>query len=358
VAGRGPLTLGLALVGAVTLLAAPSGAATLQVRNDHNTGPGSLRRAIERADAGDTIKVPAGHYELTSGALAFDKPLRIVGAGARRTVIDANGASRVFEIGTEAGTVRLTGITIREGDTQDDGNGGGIEASNPKLILTRVAVLANRAEPTGIWYAGGIYGTLVIARQSLFAGNVGYNGGAISADEVRATDSTFYRNFAGTPDANGEGGAVDGADVRLVDSTVAENRCFNGEACGAGVYSDAVLKGTVMAANFGYEPNGIPAGQPGNPGLPDNCAGGPVTSQGHNLDDQDNCGLSGPGDIPDQNPRLGPLRYNGGPTKTLLPRPNSPAINAGARQCTRRDQRGVERPQGRRCDIGAVEIER
>ena len=62
--------------------------------------------------------------------------------------------------------------------------------------------------------------------------------------------------------------------------------------------------------------------------------------------------------MPDENPRLGPLRYNGGPTKTLHPRPSSPAINAGARRCTRRDQRGVKRPQGRRCDIGAVEVKR
>ena len=198
-ARRGTLALGMALVAATAVIVGPSGAATLQVRNDNNSGPGSLRRAIERADAGDTIKVPAGHYELTSGALAFDKPLRIVGAGARRTVIDANGDSRVFEIGSEAGTVRLTGLTVREGDSQDDGNGGGIEADNPKLILTRVAVVANRAEPTGIWYGGGIYGDLVIARQSLFASNVGYNGGAISATEVSASDSTFYRNFAGTP---------------------------------------------------------------------------------------------------------------------------------------------------------------
>ncbi|MFZ1722907.1 MAG: choice-of-anchor Q domain-containing protein, partial [Dokdonella sp.] len=53
---------------------------------------------------------------------------------------------------------------------------------------------------------------------------------------------------------------------------------------------------------------------------------------------------------------LGPLGDNGGATPTLLPDIDSPAINAGADDvCTATDQRGLERPQGSRCDIGAVE---
>ncbi len=56
-------------------------------------------------------------------------------------------------------------------------------------------------------------------------------------------------------------------------------------------------------------------------------------------------------------PLLGPLTDNGGLTTTHALRAGSPAIGrAGLAPCaTDRDQRGVRRPQGRRCDIGAFE---
>lgn len=61
-------------------------------------------------------------------------------------------------------------------------------------------------------------------------------------------------------------------------------------------------------------------------------------------------------------PLLGPLQDNGGGIPTMLPRSGSPAIDAGdgsvcADPATTNgvDQRGVSRPQGAHCDIGAVE---
>jgi hypothetical protein len=59
--------------------------------------------------------------------------------------------------------------------------------------------------------------------------------------------------------------------------------------------------------------------------------------------------------------KLGPLADNGGPTKTLLPAKGSDAIDAipaANAACTSpgTDQRGDSRPQGARCDIGAVEV--
>jgi hypothetical protein len=61
---------------------------------------------------------------------------------------------------------------------------------------------------------------------------------------------------------------------------------------------------------------------------------------------------------------LGALANNGGPTDTHLPDPGSPLVDAGdPAGCTDEkggpllaDQRGVTRPQGSRCDIGAVEV--
>ena len=53
---------------------------------------------------------------------------------------------------------------------------------------------------------------------------------------------------------------------------------------------------------------------------------------------------------------LGPLADYGGPTLTHALAPGSPAIDAAdADQCEATDQRGVSRPQGEGCDIGAFE---
>jgi hypothetical protein len=61
--------------------------------------------------------------------------------------------------------------------------------------------------------------------------------------------------------------------------------------------------------------------------------------------------------------RLRPLADNGGPTRTMALRPASPARNAGHPDdpgsgppaCAAADQRGVKRPKGPRCDMGAFE---
>src|SRR6185503_13204243 len=81
------------------------------------------------------------------------------------------------------------------------------------------------------------------------------------------------------------------------------------------------------------------------------------------------CNFTQTGDKQDQNPRLGSLQFNGGPTETLALGGGSAAIDAGHPStpggagftCTLTDQRGVARPvdgdglNGPRCDIGAYE---
>lgn len=65
--------------------------------------------------------------------------------------------------------------------------------------------------------------------------------------------------------------------------------------------------------------------------------------------------ICGP-DVRDLDPKLGPLADNGGVGPTLMPGLDSPAIDAAADDvCVETDQRGVSRPQGARCDIGALE---
>ena len=62
---------------------------------------------------------------------------------------------------------------------------------------------------------------------------------------------------------------------------------------------------------------------------------------------------------------LGPLQDNGGPTPTHAPLPGSLAVDRGSPDtpgegsysCESVDQRGVSRPQGIRCDMGAYEVQ-
>jgi hypothetical protein len=88
-----------------------------------------------------------------------------------------------------------------------------------------------------------------------------------------------------------------------------------------------------------------------------NCSG-TVTSQGHNIESGTDCGFTGSGDRQNTDPKLGPLQDNGGPTQTQVVQVGSPVIDAGnTADCPTTDQRGVTRPQGPACDIGAVEVE-
>lgn len=65
--------------------------------------------------------------------------------------------------------------------------------------------------------------------------------------------------------------------------------------------------------------------------------------------------ICGP-DVSGSDPQLGALADNGGAAPTLLPGLGSPAIDTGVDDvCAESDQRGISRPQGARCDIGAVE---
>lgn len=87
-----------------------------------------------------------------------------------------------------------------------------------------------------------------------------------------------------------------------------------------------------------------------------NCAGA-ITDGGGNLSYPDTwCpGING-------DPKLGLLQNNGGPTQTMALGPGSAALDAAndaicaAPPVNNLDQRGIARPQGLHCDIGAYEV--
>jgi hypothetical protein len=191
----------------------------------------------------------------------------------------------------------------------------------------------------------------VTITNSTISGNSasGSGGGGISnSDTVTITNSTISGNSA-----SGSGGGIDNSSsgtANLSFVTIASNSA----SYGGGIF----VGGRVNIKNSVVGNNTASTGP--------NCwlGGGPFTASGANLATDGTCTRfttvpsTGPGGL-----NLGPLANNGGPTQTHALQAGSAAIDAvPSGQCSdvngnpvTQDQRGVSRPQGSACDVGAYE---
>lgn len=349
----------------------------------------TLRAAFQEANAttgADAVVVGPGHYGLTSvpspeagfplesdagnGDLDITDTLTVRGAGARQTTVDGGGLDRVFSIRTST-TALISDMTITGGDATGGGTargigmGGGV-FNQGTATLERLRLVANAADGGGAVF--NTPRTYVTIRDSLLAGNRAVEGGAIRFDSGgEVVNSTITGNVlqmrdlaALLPDEmSGYGGGIDhrgGNDVAIVSSTITNNHAIKGggglnSGQGYAPVSPEIALGRVRLRNS------IVAGNTSEAG-PANChvSAQIIESTGHNLDSDGSCFLTSTGDLPRRDPLLGPPADNGGPSETVAPRAGSPAIDAGAAHgCPQHDQRGVARPRGAACDIGAVE---
>ena len=216
-------------------------------------------------------------------------------------------------------------------------DGGGIEVGyGTTLQLTRVAVLNNSAiNGTSLSNGGGIDSAATsVVKQSLVAGNHGYNGGAIAASGlIKATDSTFFKNFAGNPTFNGNGGAFDD-DVLLIDSTVVGNQCFNGDGCGGAMLLDDDRRGHDLRRQPCLRAERDARGSPGNPGPATTAPARRSTRRATTLTTVTTAtsGRVATSSTPRRGLATSPTTV--APTKTLALRASSPAFNGGAGSCT------------------------
>lgn len=328
------------------------------------SGDCSLRQAIDKAGAGDTVALGASitPYAVTLGQLWMSRSLTISGAGARTTRIAGDGSSGIFYVGAPASSaVTISGLTISHGTSAT--SGGAIQIASPgaTVDLNGVRLTDNAAVGSGgaVKLTGG---TLNVTASTIGPGNVasGGNGGAIDNDgaTLTVTDSTVSANSAA---GGGSGGGVStegGGSTTLQHATIAFNSASGSGAMGGNLYSNNpgnvpvafTVSDTIVAA--GAAPSGA------------ECGGGGFVSSGHNATDgisatgTAGCGFTQPTDVLGD-VRLGPLEDNGGQTQTEALAAGSPAIDQIPRSdpgCPLgSDQRGVGRPVAIGCDIGALE---
>jgi len=362
-----------------------------------SAGSCSLRAALMQvnhrsASALIFISVPAGQYRLTRlpgagadethGDLDLTVPLSagqavyLSGAGATRTILDADQIDRVLDIGPER-VVDISGLSLRNGH---QGSGGGIQLVDAALTIRDCVIEANHADNDG----GGVYqlsGSLGMRRCSVRANTSGLDGGGLYlSGDASLRDSTVSANTA-----QEGGGIMSSQRVVLVNSTISANAA-RGD--GGGIYNRdtrRLYNVSVIGNDADHdrdEEGGIGGGVYGRAGrtlalvnslivdntvldapFPDDCAGMAAAAGQTAFTEIGTCEVTGPWFIVAQSD-VGPLQDNGGATPTHALQAQSFVIDAtsGSLGCVdetgallQTDQRGFPRVIGARCDIGAFE---
>jgi CSLREA domain-containing protein len=386
----------------------PIGAATFTVSKTADTNDGvcdadcSLREAVAAAAASpsdDVIVFDAAVFgtpqtiTLSGSEIAITANGRLVieGPGAHLLTLDGNNASRIISNNVGAVTsIRNLRFTGGNGvGAVNSGRGGAIYNNGGDLLLERIVVEGNSATVGGglnnantailtvvdslisgnnaSSSGGGIqnFSTSVLTLVGCtFAGNTGNSLVGGGAGQLNGTVVIANSTFSGNAAPAGSGGGIssNGASLLIVNSTFAGNSALDN----AGGLHRAIANTNVLLRNSIFSGNTTTNGA-----SPDVTANDAVTSLGNNL-----VGEAGPtsgwiaSDLLNQNPLLGGLADNEGPTPTHRLLDGSPAIDAGQncvvnQSCASNnlafdldfDQRGLPRPSDAAVDIGAYEAQ-
>jgi len=262
-------------------------------------------------------------------------------------------------IANDGGTAVVTGGTLTD-NSAGGAVGGGISAYG-SLTVEASTISSNKASRGGgseFFNGNGPVPSIATVQQSTLSDNTaGVGGGIDDGSVVTVTASTLSGNTA----QQGGGIEVEGATIKVLNSTFTGNKGSGIEtfACGGGTVGYTTMNGNDSALSLSCPDLRLTGTIVAGSTSGGNCAGAePAETVGYNLDSGTACGFAKPTDLRRTNPKLGKLAANGGPTLTEMPARGSPAINHGGTRstgCPRADQRGLSRPFGPACDIGAVE---
>jgi predicted outer membrane repeat protein len=315
----------------------------------------------------------------------FNNNSAVNGGGA---IVINNGASIVNSTFSNnsaplGGAIENSLANLTVGNCVFDNNsssfgGGAIAALGSTNIFN--STFSNNTAPGAKSFGGAVYfesaGTpLILTESTLFNNSSTFDGGA--AYFVDGPVTLRNLTISGNSARNNGGGIVITETVQTPTTAILNNVTItnnladsdnDGKGDGGGIFraaGTAQVQNSIIAGNF--DTPGNAGGGTKNP----DCSGA-FSSQGHNLIGRnDGCSgfingangdKAGAGANP-INPLLGGLANNGGPTRTHALFLGSPAVDAGnpltpgggGFTCAGTDQRGIPRPQGAACDIGAVE---
>ena len=324
-----------------------------------------LRDAIAAASAGNMVSflsTLSGQTIALASTLTIDKNMTIDGSSlASMITVSGNNDVRVFYInsgvtaelkflrvaqgyiasGEGAGLINYGNLTITNSifDSNVSGFQGGGVTNGGTLTVTNSTFSNNTT--TGACGAGiNNGGSLTVQYSTFFANHANDCGGAISGgNPYTVVNSTFTNNTAGGARGGGALFNNNAGGITVINSTLSGNAATGGSGGGISLQSSSAvvnLRNTIIS---------------------DSTAGGDCYNPGsfsaniNNLIQDGSCSPTLTGA-----PLLDSLAYNGGPTQTMALLSGSPAIDAGDDgSCPSTDQRGVARPLGAHCDIGAYE---
>lgn len=296
------------------------------VRNNHVTASQSTSAAT-----GGGIHLEAGTLTVNESSLLGNSATKLT--GDRRS--EGGG---VFS----RGQLTITGSGISGNSSGMAVSVGGGVASLGGLTIRNTTIDGNIArEGAGVFHAGPTPG--VIDRSGFYNNNATvFGGGILNTGTLTLVNSTVTGNRAEVG-----GGVVNSNSLSLSNVTVSHNTAT---VAGGGLssFDSVTLRNTVLADNTA--------------GTGPDCSAAPALAGPNLIENTAGCTPSGTPPITGD-PKLGPLGHNGGATQTRPLLPGSPALHAGdAAVCAAApvggvDQRGVARPQGAGCDLGAYETE-
>ena len=353
------------------------------VTNSSDSGPGSLREAINQAATNGTITfdpaLAGSTISLTSGPLVVNKVVTIDAAAAPGLTISGSGSDRVLIV-EAAGSVTVRHLTLADGYGWQ--LAGGV-LNNGTLTLDHVTVSNNTmaTDAGDFWQGGGgIYsgdGATLNLIDSTVSNNLsGWTGGGIYAffnSTTTIVRSTISNNVAldvagglrilgsgeivnstlsGNTSTTWHGGALfltDGV-MTVLNSTVVGNNAPGGTTGGLFVGTFGPSSATLTVQNSIVANNG----DFGCFLAPFGAGAVALVSEGNNVLTDGTCNPVASDQIVGD-PLVGPLADNGGPTQTHALLAGSPAIDtANTAVCPPTDQRGI--PRDAACDVGAYEF--
>ncbi|MBI5383703.1 MAG: LamG domain-containing protein [Verrucomicrobia bacterium] len=289
----------------------------------------------------------------TGGGSGYGRPTVSGGAGGHG---GAASGGAVFNAQAAAMTVTnsLFACSVAEGGTGGLGGNGG-------------PVVAYGVSPGGVGGAGGQSSGAALCNWGsatflnvTFAANHTQGGSGGFAGLPRSD----YQQGSCPGSASGNGGEASGGAldnfhfVYLKNCTLWGNTALGGSGTNQCPSSPPGTNGTVRGSSLCAETGSSTTLRSTIVGYGSSLSNGwgQVTDGGHNLASDGSLALTSPDSMEYVDPLLGPLADNGGPTLTMAPAPESLAIDGGdPATCPSTDQRGVARPVGAACDIGAVE---